>query len=42
MSKFAVNAEQQIDSTIMSGLQMMPSIAVFSAGDETPSTSTMF
>ena len=34
MSKFAVNAVQQIDSA-MSGLQ----IAVFSAGDE---TSTMF
>jgi len=42
MSKFAVNAVQQIDSAIMSGLQKMPWIAVFSAGDETPSTSTMF
>jgi len=42
VSKFAVNAVQQLDSTIMSGLQMMPWIAVFSAGDEMPSTSTMF
>jgi len=42
MSKFAVNAVQQIDSAIMSGLQRMLWIAVFSAGDETSSTSTMF
>jgi len=42
MSKFAVNAVQQIDSAIMSSLQRMPSIAVFSAGDEMPSMSTMF
>ena len=42
VKKFAVNAVQQIDSAIMSGLQRMPWIAVFSAGDETPSTSTMF
>ena len=42
MPKFAVNAVQQIDSAIMSGLQRMPWIAVFSAGDETPSTSTIF
>ena len=41
-SKFAVNAVQQIDSAIMSGLQKMPWIAMFSAGDKTPSTSTMF
>ena len=42
VSKFSVNAVQQIDSAIMSGLQRMPWIAVFSAGGETPSTSTMF
>jgi len=42
LSKFAVNAVQQIDSAIISSLQRMPWIAVFSAGDETPSTSTMF
>ena len=41
-SKFAVNAVQQIDSAIMSGLQRMPWIALFSAGDEMPSTLTMF
>jgi len=34
MSKFAVTAVQQIDSAIMSGLQRMPWIAVFSAGDD--------